>query len=92
MSRAKRRRPWLASRTKHAMQVTLHLVGNRQIRLDVEPEAWTTGLDEALRDHTFLQVKDPESGGTMGVNPRTVLYWITEPNSPGTDQLLGRRE
>jgi hypothetical protein len=61
------------------MTLSLYLMGGREIRLDVELEAWTAAFEQALRDSKVLQVKDPVDGGTLGVNPQMVLYWKVEP-------------
>lgn len=57
------------------MLLLLHLVGGRQIQLDVDPDEWTTAFENALRKDEIVKVEDPSDGGVMAINPRQVLYW-----------------
>jgi hypothetical protein len=66
------------------MPLLLQLLGGREIRLEVEAEAWTKAFERALRDNQVVQVEDPEDGGVLGINPRLVLYWklVPDPEAP----------
>jgi hypothetical protein len=57
----------------------LYLIGDREIRLGVDPEEWTDAFNNALRKNEAVQVDDPSGRGKLGINPRAVLYWKSEP-------------
>jgi hypothetical protein len=59
------------------MPLALYLTEDREIRLDVDPEAWTKAFENALAHGEVVQVQET-SGRTLSINPQQVLYWVTE--------------
>jgi hypothetical protein len=59
------------------MPLSLYLTENRKLRLNVDLEAWTKVFEQALRNDEVIRVENPR-GGTLSVNPRQVLYWVSE--------------
>lgn len=56
----------------------LQLTENREIRLEVDLAEWTKAFEQALRNDEVVEVRNPE-GGVLGINPRQVLYWKSDP-------------
>lgn len=67
------------------MLLLLHLVGGREIQLDVDPDEWTEAFESALRKDEVVKIEDPSDGGTMAINPRQVLYWKVGANPRSRD-------
>jgi hypothetical protein len=67
------------------MSLLLHLVGGREIRLNVDPDEWVTAFENALGNDKAVTVEDPTDGGILAVNPHQVLYWKVEPPSQKVD-------
>lgn len=68
------------------MLLLLHLVGGREIQLDVDPDEWTEAFENALRKDEVVKIEDPADGGMMAINPRQVLYWKVEKDPPAGDR------
>jgi len=52
----------------------LYLIGGREIRLGVDPEAFASAFHNALTKREAIQIDDPVNG-MAGINPRAILYW-----------------
>lgn len=66
------------------MPLFLQLSEGRELRLNVDLDAWTNAFEQALRNSEVIEVRNPE-GQVLAINPRQVLYWKTDldPSSPG---------
>lgn len=60
--------------------ILLYLIGGRELRLGVDPEAFASAFHDALTKREAIQIDDP-SGGKAGINPRAILYWKPETGS-----------
>lgn len=63
------------------MPVLLHFIDGQEIELDVDEAQWPSAFESALAKSEVVQIKDPADGGTLGINPRLVLYWKIEAGS-----------
>ena len=58
------------------MPLSLYLVENQELRLDVDLQAWKKVFERALRHDEVIEVENPR-GGTLSINPHQVLYWVS---------------
>lgn len=63
------------------MPVLIHFVDGQEVELDVDEARWASAFESALTKSEVVQIKDPADGGTLGINPRLVLYWKIGPDS-----------
>jgi hypothetical protein len=59
------------------MALLLQLKDGTELRLTVDPTAWTRAFERAMRNNEIVEVTDP-SGSVLSINPNQVLYWTTE--------------
>jgi hypothetical protein len=66
------------------MPLSLYLIENQELRLDVDLEVWKKAFERALRNDEVIQVENPR-GGTLSINPHQVLYWVSEDSEPDAE-------
>lgn len=65
------------------MSVLVRFFGGEEVPLEVEPGDWAKLFEKALREGGVIEIRDPDDGEKIGVNPRAVLYWKSAPETPG---------
>jgi phosphoribosylformylglycinamidine (FGAM) synthase-like enzyme len=70
----------VSDQSKGEETILLYLIGGRELRLGVDPQAFASAFHDALTKREAIQIDDP-SGGKSGINPRAILYWKPDTGS-----------
>lgn len=60
---------------------------NRELRLDVDPDAWKRAFQRAMENNGAIEVKNAR-GEVLSINPRQVQYWTPLDQEPVLDQAV----
>jgi hypothetical protein len=63
------------------MSVLVRFSGGEEVPLEVEPQDWAKLFEKALREGGVIEILDPDDGERIGINPQTVLYWKSGPET-----------
>ena len=59
------------------MPVLLQLTEGKEIRLDVDLDAWKNAFEQALKNDEVIEVLNPQ-GEVLAINPHQILYWTSQ--------------
>jgi hypothetical protein len=72
------------------MPIKVTLIEERELEIDVDPEEWREGLDEARRTDQMIEIRDSD-GRVLAINPQHILYWVQDSDTnsePETKQRV----
>lgn len=71
------------------MPLALYMTEDRELRLNVDPEAWAKAFKQALANDGVIEIRNPQ-GRTLSINPRQVLYWVVPEEDEATPEAAPR--